>query len=877
MKQFKTLFKGLSIHYRLLFSYSALFLLTLTFGIILIYSMVRTTLEDNIENELKNSTQTILGMVKTAVDASIRNHLRAIAESNHNMVLSLYTQSQKGIISPEEAKLRAIQILLSQPIGKSGYIYCINQKGMIQVHPQTTLVGTDLSGYGFIQTQKKKKEGYIEYDWANPGEKTKRPKALYMTYFAPWDWIISVSSYREEFNELISVEDFKKSILSLRFGKTGYPYIMDSKGLLIIHPKLQGTNIYDSRDDNGRMFIKEICKKKNGKIIYPWKNPGEKKARKKLVIFNYIPEMDWIIASSSYLEEFYHPLTTIGYSMAVTILFMLTLIIPLTWLLSSRLATPLQKMINVFESGAKADFSNRLDIRWGGEMDRVAENYNKFIDKLQKTSRQLQTSEEQFRSIFENSVEGIFQVSYQGNFLAVNPAMATMLGYDSPVKFMKTIRGSEQQLFKDPARIQEILGLLKGQDILRGIQVQLIRKDRKSIWISFNAKAYRDKAGDVRYLEGFLSDITEQRRSERALKQSHEELENRVDERTRELSDRVMELELRNDQSALLQKMSEMIQVCHTADEIFQVLHQYFTAFFPKSSGQFFIYSPEGECLDPLVNWGNLSKETAPVLTEDCWALRRDKPYLMDKARSSLPCAHMDDSEVSLSLCVPMISHGEILGMLHIRFPRSIAPPGEGFHRIALQRIALKITQHIALALVNINLRQSLKQQSIQDPLTGLYNRRFLDKNMKREAARMVRYHYNVGIIMIDVDRFKLFNDTHGHECGDAVLKALGGFLSSHVRAGDMACRYGGEEFVLMLINTSLENAVQKAESLCQKVRDMLKILYNESIFTITISLGVAVCPLHGKDLETTLTMADQALYRAKEAGRDQVVWIPVL
>ena len=143
------------------------------------------------------------------------------------------------------------------------------------------------------------------------------------------------------------------------------------------------------------------------------------------MIFNYIPELDWIIASSSYLEEFYSPLTTIGYFMALTILIMLVLIIPITWMISSRLAKPLQEMINVFESGANADYTNRLDIRWGGEMGRVAENYNRFIDKFQKTGKQLQNSEERFRSIFENSLEGIFQISSQGKCIAANPAMAT--------------------------------------------------------------------------------------------------------------------------------------------------------------------------------------------------------------------------------------------------------------------------------------------------------------------------------------------------------------------------------------------------------------------------------------------------------------------
>ncbi|MCP3873312.1 MAG: hypothetical protein GY699_09195 [Desulfobacteraceae bacterium] len=112
----------------------------------------------------------------------------------------------------------------------------------------------------FYWYPKRKKIGYIEYNWANPGETTKRPKALYMTHFVPWDWIISVSSYREEFRELLNIDDFNRNILSITFGKTGYSYVMDSKGLMVIHPKLSGSNIYNSKDENGRMFIKEMGK-----------------------------------------------------------------------------------------------------------------------------------------------------------------------------------------------------------------------------------------------------------------------------------------------------------------------------------------------------------------------------------------------------------------------------------------------------------------------------------------------------------------------------------------------------------------------------------------------------------------------------------------
>lgn len=747
MKKLELLFKNLSIHYRLLWAYSLAFLLILGLVSFVTYSVMRTTIEQNIEKELENSTHTILNMVKTAINASIRNHLRATAENNHNIVIDLYHKANNGLMTTQAAKDRAKQILLSQSIGKSGYIYCIDHEGIIQVHPKKELIGTDLSKYDFIKVQKIKKSGYIEYDWANPGETVKRPKALYMTYFAPWDWIISVSSYRDEFKELLNIEDFNQNILSIKLGKTGYPYVMDSKGLLVIHPKLSGTNIYNSTDENGRMFIREICEQKNGKIIYPWKNPGEIKARKKLVIFNYIPELDWIVASSSYLEEFYHPLTTLAYSIGATALFMLILLIPITWQISSRLAKPIQEMINLFKTGARSGFTNRLDVKWGGEMDEVAKNYNRFIGTLETTRHQLE--------------------------------------------------------------------------------------------------------------------------------KSHDNLEKRVEERTRELSSWIHELEQRKSEDANLREMSKMIQVCNTSEEIYKVMKHYFKLFFPDTAGCLNIYEKESQHLKPMASWGDQTFQSAAFLSEECWALRQGKPYLVQSGQATPLCSHLDEFSVNESLCVPLMVREKVLGLLHILASQTSSRSSGTMNQSQLkskQGIATIIVEHLALSLVNISLRENLRLQSILDPLTGLYNRRFLNESLKREARSMKRHNYSIGILMIDVDFFKKFNDTYGHECGDAVLKDLGRFLQDNTRGDDIACRYGGEEFVLILSKTEKDQTLMKAQNLCLSVRKNLKIFWQGITHTITISIGAALCR-PGQSLEKSLNKADNALYQAKAQGRDQAAW----
>ena len=262
-------FYNLRIAYKLFLSYSAVFVLAVILGSMVIYSRVRNTIEFNIESELKNSTETILNMVQTSVAVSIKNHLRAMAEKNREIVEYFNGLYRQGLVTEEEAKSRAGAVLLNQTIGETGYIFVWDirnapQSIPLSVHPK--IQGKDVAYVDFVQTGAKLKNGYMEYEWKNPGEDKARAKSMYLSYFEPWQWVVAASSYREEFNKLVNVDDFRDSIMSLRFGKTGYPYVIDTKGNIIIHPHLKG-NLYDLMDAQGRLFIKEICTQKNGKII----------------------------------------------------------------------------------------------------------------------------------------------------------------------------------------------------------------------------------------------------------------------------------------------------------------------------------------------------------------------------------------------------------------------------------------------------------------------------------------------------------------------------------------------------------------------------------------------------------------------------------
>ena len=188
------------------------------------------------------------------------------------------------------------------------------------------------------------------------------------------------------------------------------------------------------------------------------------------------------------------------------------------------------------------------------------------------------------------------------------------------------------------------------------------------------------------------------------------------------------------------------------------------------------------------------------------------------------------------------------------------------------QHLAVTVADHIALALANLKLRETLQNQSIRDPLTGLFNRRYLEESLERELHRCDRAQQSLGIIMLDVDHFKSFNDTFGHSAGDAVLRELGQFLQSHIRKSDIACRYGGEELTLILPEASVEIVLERAQAIREGVKRLAVQHRRQLLGTISLSLGVAMFPEHGVTAEGVLRAADCALYRAKQSGRDQVI-----
>lgn len=522
------------LRFKILAGYTSLFVVASLLGGMVFYSLVKKTITENIQSELYNTTGVVLNMVKTAANVSIKNYLRAVCEKTKQNIEAVYEQFESGRITEEAAKAEVRKIIFSQTIGKTGYIYCVSSSGIPVEHPNPEVAGKkDWSDHLFVREMVKRREGYLEYDWKDPGTDYYRPKALYMSYFEPWDWIVSVSTFAEELKELINVDDFRDSILSVKIGKTGYSYIVDTRGNVIIHPKLQG-NFFDVQDEDGNYPVREISRLKTGKLVYSWKNADEKEFREKIVIFNYLPEYDWIVASSTYFDECYSVLETIKTIVIAGILIMLLLALLTSFWLSSLVIRPLEFLTERFARGVSGDFT-RVPVRTNDEIGKLSICFNSFMEKLEAynatlraevsrhrlTTDALRESEWKYRSILRCIDEGYFEIDLTGHFTFFNHAMSMVSGYAHDELSGKNIMDLAN--IGDSASFSELFDTVgaPGKNS-RMVEWELNRKDMAPCFVETSLSMITDKTGQKIGFRGVLRDVTQRIQYQKALVLSEE-------------------------------------------------------------------------------------------------------------------------------------------------------------------------------------------------------------------------------------------------------------------------------------------------------------------------------------------------------------------
>lgn len=485
------------------------------------------------------------------------------------------------------------------------------------------------------------------------------------------------------------------------------------------------------------------------------------------------------------------------------------------------------------------------------------------ISTFKQTEEELTKERDFSNTILNIAATLIIVLDHKGGITRFNRTCEKTTGYS-----FQEIKGTYlwDTAFFDPAITWETIDKLLSEGYPGTYDTIISSRNGDRRFVSWTFAAMLSKAGQVEYIVATGIDITKRKQAEDELQRVNQKLESWV-----------KELQTRTEEMNQLNELGEQLQSCQTIGEVCSISIQYIKRICPASRGALYLIHESEDLAEAAEMWGE------PVLTQrtfeplSCWSIRRGRQHLVDERHPGLLCGHITGPKSGQYLCVPLMVNGKAIGILHLNHVDTV--PGQNSQETMglsytdhKAQIVTTIAEHIALALSNLRLKETLRQQSIRDVLTGLFNRRYMEETLERELKRAERENGPVGVMMIDIDHFKEFNDNAGHDGGDTLLRELGALLNRSTRGADIACRYGGEEFLVVLPGATLETAARRAESLRQEVKSLVIDHLGIPLENCTISLGVAAFPRDGLTREALLKAADTALYRAKNEGRDRVV-----
>jgi diguanylate cyclase (GGDEF)-like protein/PAS domain S-box-containing protein len=487
----------------------------------------------------------------------------------------------------------------------------------------------------------------------------------------------------------------------------------------------------------------------------------------------------------------------------------------------------------------------------------VSERYRLVIDLDRQTTY--------LDSLIQNSPLGIIVLDRQGAVELANSAFEKLFQCDRHELASIDIRrlGASEEEAADSTEI--IRQIFAGNTLRKTIRHQ--QGDGTALDLAMHGVPL-SVGGEVRGAYLIYEDVSEQARASEAQRQYAESL-----------SQLVKELELRTIQTSLLNEMGSLLACSAEVQEACDVVANSAQRLFPGSpAGAIYLYRSSRDLIEAAARWG-CRDALAPTFPPDaCWSLRRGQPHWSGPIGNDIVCQHLTKSSTTDSLCVPMVAQGNTIGVLHLEFASKGGNPYQfptESLRDSRQSLAVSAASNLALSLASLQLRETLREQSIRDPLTRLFNRRFLEESFERELQLAGRKGQSIAVLFLDLDHFKRFNDAFGHDAGDTVLQSLADLFRNFFRSTDICCRYGGEEFAIILPESTSSDAVMRADALRSEVKG-LRLQYKKQLLgQLTVSAGVAAFPEHGATAEGLLKIADQCLYESKARGRDVVTVAP--
>ena len=483
------------------------------------------------------------------------------------------------------------------------------------------------------------------------------------------------------------------------------------------------------------------------------------------------------------------------------------------------------------------------------------------IRKRNRSETELGQTKDILESVMDNMVDAVLVADTKGDFLLANPAAKHMMGIDKTSVPTLDSLASKTQIFETdkttpmPMKDRPLFRALQGEE---EAGMEMFWKGAQApdgLFLYAVATPLRDHAGKMLGAVAVYSDITERKKREGLILQDNSRLQESVER-----------LEQYNREISVISKLVESLQACLSVEEVAKTSVAIMSELFPDTVGGVFIINNSKTRVELAAGFGGKGLSRDQFLPEECWAMRRSQPHHVDSTHQNMLCQHFKDEVPSQYICVPLAAQGTQVGLFQLS---ALASGKLGKNQ---RKLAALMGEQVALAIANLQLKEALKNQSIRDALTNLFNRRYLEEAMEREMARAERSVSKLSVLMLDIDHFKQFNDKFGHEAGDRVLWEVGSLLNKFVRKSDIACRYGGEELVVLLPDTGLDDAKNIAEKIREEIKDLTLTHMNSSLGVVTVSIGVSFYPEDGQTGLELMRQADIALYNAKSLGRDRVV-----
>lgn len=391
---------------------------------------------------------------------------------------------------------------------------------------------------------------------------------------------------------------------------------------------------------------------------------------------------------------------------------------------------------------------------------------------------------------------------------------------------------------------------------MEGEERQLLQQRARRQRVSVRRTMMSGIAGDLLILALVTAAVMMSRRALQERSSAEQQLASANDELTRRLSD----LQQRTSELALLGTLAENLQTCEGKSDVDRVVDDLLPRLFPNSRGVVFLVKRSTEIV-PQTSWPpELNSESEAFQWQECLGMSRFTMYRSGHSDSPV-CPHVRLGAGQSAICVPMLARGEPVGLLHFLWSDQ---------ELRVEELVRTVAEQLALAYANLSLHETLRRQAVRDPLTGVFNRRYMEESLEREIHRAARHDKPLAVLLVDLDRFKEFNDALGHAAGDELLLEVAKLMERMVRGEDIVCRYGGDEFVIIMPDAEARVVAARAQSLMDQV--MAGPVASGSPVAVTLSIGVAMFPRDGVDARGLLKSADGALYEAKRSGRGRVL-----